>query len=495
MNGRVHYMKAENFKRAIETLKKNKVRWVHSTFIDVRGLMQDVVMPAREYTTGNALTSGIGFDGSSVRGFKSIEESDMILKPDPTTLVTIPWTNGKAQRSAIIIGEIYEAFGGKEPSEVCSRGYVAKRAVKAATEMGYTGFFGSEMEFFVFSSIDPTKLTWDLWVSPKGGEGDSWGAPRVIPQSPEIGSENSVALRPKDAYFRPPPEDTTTEYRNEVAAVLEDSFGFDVEMHHHEVATAGQVEINFKYGSLVETADKVVYHKFVAKNIAKKHDMVATFMPKPVYLDNASGMHVHTSLWKSSKNAMYDQTDEYAELSQMGRYFIGGLLEHARALVAVTCPTVNSYKRLVPGFEAPIYVMWSRRNRSALVRVPIYVKGPKYASQKRAEFRSADPASNPYLALSCILMAGLDGVKKKIDPGDPVDEDVYELTPERRSALGIKELPTTLKEALDEMKSDEVIHKTLGSHIFDAFIEYKTNDWNQYCLYVSPWEIMKYLDY
>jgi glutamine synthetase len=488
-------MKAEAIQKAVEKLRKNKVRWVHSTFIDIRGLMQDVVIPAREYVKGNVFTSGIGFDGSSVRGFKSIEESDMILMPDPETLTTIPWSSDETQKSAIVIGDVYEAFGGKEPSEVCSRGFVAERAVKTAEEMGYKGFFGPELEFFVFSSIDPTKLVWDLWVSPKGGAGDSWGAPRVVPQSPEIAAGNHLTLRPKEAYFRPPPDDTTIEYRNEVAATLEKDFGLDIEMHHHEVATAGQIEIDFKYGSLVDTADKVVYYKFVAKNIAKKHGMIATFMPKPVYLDNASGMHVHASLWKGDRTTMYDENDKYAELSQTGRYFIGGLLDHARALVAVTCPTVNSYKRLVPGFEAPIYVMWSRRNRSALVRVPVYFKGPKYAAQKRAEFRSADPSCNPYLALSCILMAGLEGVKKKIDPGDPVDEDVYELTPERRRALGIGELPTTLKEALEEMKSDEIIHRTLGSHIFDAFIDYKTNDWNQYCLYVTPWEIMKYLDY
>jgi len=218
-------------------------------------------------------------------------------------------------------------------------------------------------------------------------------------------------------------------------------------------------------------------------------------MPKPVYLDNASGMHVHSSIWKKGKNVMYDGADEYAELSQIGRYYVGGLLEHAKALTAVCCPTISSYKRLVPGFEAPIYIMWSRRNRSALARIPLYYKGEGHASQKRVEYRGVDPSCNPYLAFSCILMAGLDGIKKKIDPGDPVDEDVYKLTSERRKALGIKELPTTLKDALEEMKSDEVIQQTLGNHIFDAFIEYKTNDWNQYCLYVSPWEIMKYLDY
>jgi len=479
---------------AQETLKKNKIRWVHTAFVDIRGLMQDVVIPAKHFTEGEALTAGIGFDGSSVRGFKAINESDMILRPDPTTMAIIPWTTDEKQRSAIILGDVYEAFGGNEPSVVDPRGYVARNAVKAAADMGYTSFFGPELEYFVFKSIDPTHLVWDMWVSPKGGAGDSWGAPRVVPVSPET-TPGAHTLRPKEAYFRPPPEDTTVEYRNEVAAILEEDFDTEIEMHHHEVATAGQIEIDFKYGELIKTADRTLFYKFVAKNVAKKHELIATFMPKPVYLDNASGMHIHASLWKGKKNVMYDEKDEYAEMSQTGRYFIGGLLEHARAITAVTCPTVNSYKRLVPGFEAPIYIRWSRRNRSAMIRVPVYFKGPEHASAKRAELRSADPSCNAYLALSCVLMAGLDGIKKKIDPGDPVDEDVYELSRERRAALGIKELPTTLKDALESMKSDEVVHKTLGSHIFDAFIDYKTNDWNQFCLYVTPWEIMKYLDY
>jgi len=484
----------EALKKAIELLKTNKVKWVHSSFVDIRGLMQDMVVPAREYIEGAAFTSGLGFDGSSIRGFKSIEESDMILMPDPKTLAIIPWTSDENQKSAIVLGDVHEAYGSKEPSEVDPRGYVAKRAVKVAKEEGYIGYFAPEIEYFIFSSIDPTKLVWDLWVSPKGGEGDSWGAPRVVPQSPEV-IPGKFVLRPKEAYFRPPPEDTTIEYRNEVSSILENNFGFVIEKHHHEVATAGQLEIDFRFEGLVEVADKTLYYKFVAKNVAKKYGLIATFMPKPVYLDNASGMHVHTSLWKNEENAMYDENDEYAELSQTGRYFVGGLLDHAKALTAICCPTVNSYKRLVPGFEAPIYIMWSRRNRSALVRIPVYYRGRKYAFQKRAEYRGVDPSCNPYLAFSCLLMAGIDGIKKKMDPGDPVDEDVYKMSPERRRTLGVGELPTTLKDALEEMKSDEIIHRTLGSHIFDVFIEYKTNDWNQYCLYVTPWEIMKYLDY
>ena len=235
----------EDMEKAIDLLKKHEVRWVHSTFVDIRGLMQDVVIPAKQYLEGSAFTDGIGFDGSSVRGFKEIHESDMIFKPDPKNLAIIPWTSGAKQKSAVIIGDIYEAYGGKEPSDVCTRGHVAKRAVKEAEEMGYTGSFGPELEYFVFTSVDPTKLVWDLWVSPKGGAGDSWGAPRVVPQSPEI-TPGNFTLRPKEAYFRPPPEDTTVEYRNEVASILEENFGFEVEMHHHEVATAGQLEINFR---------------------------------------------------------------------------------------------------------------------------------------------------------------------------------------------------------------------------------------------------------
>jgi len=480
--------------KAVELLRKHGVRWIHTAFTDIRGILQAVVLPATRFTEDDCFTIGTGFDGSSVRGFKEIDESDMILRPDPTTLAVLPWTTEEFQKSAIVLGDVYEAYGGDQPSEVCPRSYVARRAVEAAKAMGYTGLFGPEVEHFVFKSIDPTKLTWDLWVSPAGGKGDSWGAPRVVPESPEI-TPGTFTMRPKEAYFRPPPEDTTIEYRNEVASTLQDSFGFEIEMHHHEVATAGQVEIDFKYGPLSETADRVVYYKFVAKNIAKKRGLTATFMPKPVYLDNASGMHVHASLWQGDTNIMYDPDDEYAELSQTARYFIGGLVEHAKALTAVCCPTVNSYKRLVPGFEAPIYIMWSRRNRSALVRLPIYFRGPGHAKTKRVEYRAVDPSCNPYLALSCILMAGLDGVKKSLDPGDPVDMNVYSLTAEQKRAMRIGELPTTLRNALDEMASDEVIQRALGSHIFDRFIQLKTNDWNQYCLYVTPWEIMKYLDY
>ena len=354
-----------------------------------------------------------------------------------------------------MICDIYDING--EPYKGDPR-VVLKRMIKKAKDMGFDHFYtGPELEFFIFKSSEK-------------------------PETLDVGG-----------YFDLTPLDLASDMRKDIIFALQE-MGIPVEYSHHEVGPS-QHEIDLVYQDALTMADFTMMYRLVVKEVAMKHGYYATFMPKPLCLDNASGMHVHVSIWRGKENAMYDENDDYAEISQIGRYFIGGLLEHARALTAICCPTVNSYKRLVPGFEAPIYIMWSRRNRSALVRVPVYYKGRKYSAYKRVEFRSADPSCNTYLAFSCILMAGLDGIKRKIDPGDPVDEDVYKLTPERRRALGIGELPTTLRDALEEMKSDEVIHRTLGSHIFDAFIEYKMQDWNQYCLYVTPWEIMKYLDY
>ncbi|MFX1295169.1 MAG: type I glutamate--ammonia ligase [Promethearchaeota archaeon] len=471
----------------------NKIKWILNAFTDIRGIFQSFSSPVENYLEDDQyFDAGIGFDGSSIRGFKSIHNSDMIFFPNLDALYILPWTDGD-QKTAILIGDIREPYGSNIASDVDPRGYVASRAVEAAKSMGYTAYFGPEIEFFVFKKVDPSHLSYDLYVSPAGGSGDSWGPPRVNPMSAETDNGGYI-LRPKEAYFRNPPEDTTTEYRNDVVSALI-KMGYTVEMHHHEVATKGQVEMNYKYDNLLKTADRVQIYKLTARNIAKKYGWIATFMPKPIYLDNASGMHVHNSLFSNGTNVMYDESDDYAELSQTARYYIGGLLEHAEALTAICCPTVNSYKRLVPGFEAPINIAWSRRNRSALVRIPMYLKGPKYAKRRRVEYRGVDPSTNPYLAFACILTAGLDGIKKKIDPGDPVDEDIYELSDGEKHELNIKQLPTTLKDALNALSSDEIIQRTLGKHIYEAFIEYKTNEWNQFCLYVTPWEIMKYLDY
>ncbi len=477
--------------KARQTLKDSNVRHVLCAFSDVRGFFQTFSIPAKEFIDGSAFENGIGFDGSSVRGFRSIEQSDMVWMPDPLTIKVVPWIEDPIQKSAIIFGDVYEAWG-TEIANCDPRGFVAKGLEKKLGDMGMKAVFGPEIEFFVFERLDPTSLTWDLWVSPNGGVGDSWGPPRAMPESPEI-TPGGFIIRPKEGYFRAPPEDTTVEYRNDLVYQLE-QLGVEVEYHHHEVATAGQVELDFKPKTLVDVGDAFYLYKFAAKNVAAEYGMIATFMPKPIYLDNASGMHTHQSLWEgepfNGKAVFADPDDEYM-LSQTARYYIGGLLEHAKALTALCAPTINSFKRLVPGFEAPINICWSPRNRSALVRVPMYVKKP---SAIRVEYRGVDPSCNPYLAISAQLAAGLDGIKKKIDPGDPLLEDVYELSEREKREYGVGELPTTLRDALDHLASDEVIQKVLGSHIYDAFMSLKIEEWNQFCLYVSPWEIMKYLD-
>lgn len=469
------------------------VKYVLCAFTDIRGIFQSFSVPIEEFLRDTEYFDvGIGFDGSSIRGFKALHESDVIFYPDTNALYILPWTEGE-QKLAVLIGNIREPFGATETSDFDPRSFVAGNATKKAEAMGYKAYFGPEIEFFVFKSIDPSHLTYDIFVSPSGGAGDSWGPPRVNPESPDT-DVGGYILRPKEAYFRNPPEDTTSEYRNDLSSALM-KMGFRIEKHHHEVSTKGQCEVNFSYGDLTLTADRVQIYKLAARNIAKKYGWIATFMPKPIYLDNASGMHVHLSLFKGDKNAFFDPNDEYAEISQEARYYIGGLLEHAPALTAICCPTVNSYKRLVPGFEAPINILYSKRNRSALVRIPMYLQGEKYSKSRRVEYRGVDPSANPYLAFAAILSAGLDGIKKKIDPGNPIDHDVYEMSAEEKKASNIGQLPTTLKDALEVLQSDDLFKEVLGSHLYDKFIEYKTEDWNQYCLYVTPWEIMKYLDY
>ncbi len=476
---------------ARERLAESGVSSVNCFFTDLRGILQSFTIPVEEFTEGSAFENGIGFDGSSVRGFKSIHESDMMWIPDVATLRVIPWIEDPVQRSAFLIGDIYEAYGGGRAA--CDPRGAAKRMIAAATRMGYMPLMAPEIEFFVFTKYDPARMVFDYWASPSGGRGDSWGAPRPMPESPEI-YNGGPAVRPKEGYFRAPPEDSTHEFRNELAHYLK-ALGIKVEYHHHEVATAGQVELDFKPADTLATADHAVMYKFAARNVAKLHGWHATFMPKPLYLDNASGMHVHQSLWKDGRNAFYDADDEYAELSDIGRYYIGGLLAHAPALTAICCSTVNSYKRLVPGFEAPINICWSRRNRSALVRVPLYMKGERHAGAKRVEYRAADPACNPYLALSCQLAAGLDGIRNRIDPGDPVDDDVYELSAVEKAAHGIGTLPTTLDRALEALDGDRVLREALGDELIDAFISLKTDEWNQYCLQLTPWEVVKYMDH
>ena len=463
----------------LKVIKEKNVRWIDLQFTDLPGRLQHITVPARELDE-EKFKKGFGkLDGSSIKGFKSIEESDLVLVPVPETFAIIPWTNPKAP-TARFITKIYDTYG--KGRFIRDPRYTAERAHEYALNQGYIAYFGPEVEFFIFDKVEVDIMTSQYKQSY-----------RIYSREAPWNIEGPC-IRFKEGYYPVPPMDKLWLIRQEVAEVLEDYFGFTVEAHHHEVATAGQGEIDFRFSDVVKTADNVMTFKYVLRNIAAKHGMTATFMPKPLYGDNGNGMHTHVSLYDKDKgiNLFYDPNDEYAELSQLGRYFIGGLLEHAKALAAIVAPTVNSYKRLVPGYEAPVYIIWSRANRSACIRVPVYHKSDH---GKRVEFRPPDPACNPYLAFAAILAAGLDGVKKKIDPGDPIDENVYTMPIEKRKTLGIRELPGSLIEAIYELESDmEFLKPIFPKELLEVYINLKKNEWKLANSYTSPIEIYLYLD-
>src|SRR5438876_5264679 len=304
---------------------------------------------------------------------------------------------------------------------------------------------------------------------------------------------NNFPIRFKEGYYPAPPVDSHQDYRNEACRVLIESFGMTLDPHHHEVATAGQCEIDMRYDELVPMADNVATYRYVMKMVAHKMGMMATFMPKPIFGDNASGMHVHQSLWTNGKNMMYDPNDEYAEISQTCRYYIGGLMDHARSLCAFTNPTTNSYRRLVPGYEAPVFIAWSKRNRSANIRIPMYYQGIEAA--KRIEYRTPDPACNPYLSFAAMLCAGLDGVKRKIDPVNPVDEDLYHLSASKRKEYGVRELPGSLKESIEHLQTDYMFLKTVfPQDLLEKYEELKLDEHLQTSLRPSPYEFYRYMD-
>ena len=404
---------------AIGILKDQKIKWVDLQFTDLLGRLHHITIPAKQFTK-ESFTEGFGkLDGSSIKGFTEIYESDMVLIPIPESTKPIPWQPGVAR----ITAEVHRGAGvGRFERD--PRG-LAEKAEEYQNSLGYKSYFGPEPEFFIFDSVNL-----DI-AQPSSGIGYKIHAR----EAPWEGGNSGYIIRHKEGYYPAEPIDQLGGVRTEIVNVLADIFDFDIEATHHEVATAGQCEINFKYSTLVDTADKLQTLKYVVRNIAHGHNMLATFMPKPMYGDNGTGMHTHFSLWTlNGRNLMYDKNDKYAELSKEGRYIIGGILKHARALSAIVSPTVNSYHRLIPGYEAPVYLAWSKSNRSAVVRVPTYYKGIEKA--KRIEYRAPDPTANPYLAFSAILMAGLDGLKKKTDPGDPVvDQNIYHMTTSRGRSL------------------------------------------------------------
>lgn len=463
----------------LEIVKREKIKFIDLQFTDVPGKLQHTTILA-DFLEEETFTEGVPkLDGSSIRGFVEIHESDMVLKPDPSTFTIIPWMREDV-KTARMICDVYRGFG-MGRLEHDPRG-VAQKAEEVLRRAGYdVSYWGPEVEFFVFD-----KISWDVLLP----FGQSY---HIESKEAAWSGDAAYPIRFKEGYYPAPPQDTLMDFRCECARILTENFGVICDVHHHEVATAGQGEINFYRDTLTYAGDSVMTLKYVIRNVAHKYGMVATFMPKPIFADNASGMHVHVSLWNKGKNLFYDSEDSYAEVSQLARYFGGGILDHCRSLAAIVAPTTSSYKRLVPGYEAPVYIAWSRGNRSACLRVPVYHKGDE--KRKRLEFRPPDPSANPYLCFAAILAAGLDGIKKKIDMGDPVDENIYKLTPERRQQLGIKELPGSLKEAVECLQSDhEYLKPIFSSELLDKIIEMELAEYNEVNMRPHPYEFYLYFD-
>ncbi|MFC1908369.1 type I glutamate--ammonia ligase [Chloroflexota bacterium] len=439
--------KEEGKEHILKMAKEHDVKFIRLWFTDILGLLKSFSITVEELE--GALEEGMGFDGSSIEGFARIDESDMVAKPDPDTFQLLPWKPQEHRAVARMFCDILRPGG--EAFEGDPR-YILKRNLKRATDLGYTFYLGPELEYFYFKDSNGTE--------------------------------------PLDAggYFDLTPLDAATDMRRDTVLALEE-MGIGVEYSHHEAAPS-QHEIDMRYTDALTMADSVMTYRLLVKQVAIKHGCYATFMPKPISGINGSGMHVHQSLFKENRNAFFDKDDEY-HLSKEAKSYIAGLLKHAPEITAVCNQWVNSYKRLVPGYEAPVYLSWARRNRSDLVRVPEYRPGRENAT--RIELRSPDPACNPYLAFSVMLAAGLEGIEKGYEAPDPVEENVYEMSSLMREQLGIGTLPGNLIEAIKITEESELVHKALGDHVFNAFLENKRIEWNQYQTQVTEYELKRYL--
>ena len=466
----------------IEFAKDKGIKIVDLKFTDVPGTLQHFSVPVSELTE-NAFEEGLGFDGSSIRGFQQIHESDMMLVPDPDTatvdtILEIPTLS--------LICDVKDPIT-RGPYTRDPR-YVAKKAEEhlSNTGIGDVSYWGPELEHFVFDDVRYDQNAYSGYYFVDSDEG-IWNSGRDNKQGPNLGHRP----RHKQGYFPAPPTDTLQDIRSEMVLTMID-YGIDVEVHHHEVGTAGQGEIAMVYGSLTNMADKVILHKYIVKNVARAHGKTATFMPKPLFNDNGSGMHTHQSIWSNGTNLFFD-ANGYALMSETGLHYIGGLLKHAPALLAFCAPTTNSYRRLVPGYEAPVNLAYSQRNRSACARIPVYTTAP---AAKRVEFRCPDPTSNPYLAFAAMLMAGLDGVINKIDPGEPLDTDLYELSPEE--AAGVKQVPGSLEEVLDALENDHdflMQGDVFTQDLLETWLDYKrTAELDEVRLRPHPHEFYLYYD-
>ncbi len=438
--------------KVLEDVKKDDVKFVNLMFTDIMGAIKSVTITVEQLE--DSLEKGTWFDGSSIEGFARIHESDMILKPDPSTYAVIPW-EPKEKSTARLICDVLKPDG--KPFEGDPR-YILKRAMEKAAKMGFYYDTGPELEFFLFKR-------------------DNGG---IVPVPHDVGG-----------YFDFSARDLATRVRRDIVLALED-MGLTVETSHHEVAP-GQHEIDFKYDEALKCADYTITFKHAVKAISAEHDLYATFMPKPIFGVNGSGMHVHQSLknLKTGKTAFYDEKDKY-RLSKVAYSFIAGQLTHARSMSAVLAPTVNSYKRLVPGYEAPVYICWGQVNRSALIRVPRYSPGREEST--RCELRCPDPSCSPYLAFAVMLTAGLNGVEKKMEAPDPVEEDVYHFDDEKLKKHYIETLPSSLEEAVDELCGSKLMMDALGRHTFERYVAAKRLEWDGFRTTVTDWEIRRYLE-
>ena len=430
----------------LKVSREQDVKFIRLWFTDILGFLKSFAITVEELE--KALTEGMGFDGSSIEGFTRIDESDMVAMPDPTTFRLLPW-RPRERTVARMFCDILRPGG--QPFEGDPR-YVLKQNLKRTAEMGYTFYVGPELEYFYFKDAQSTQ------VLDQGG------------------------------YFDLVPPDTATDFRRDTILALEE-LGIRVEYSHHEAAPS-QHEIDLRYTEALTMADNVMTYRLVVKQIAQMHNVYATFMPKPIFGVNGSGMHTHMSLFKGEQNAFFDATDPY-HLSPMAKSFLAGLLRHAPEITAVTSQWVNSFKRLVPGYEAPCYISWARRNRSDLIRVPEYQPGKEKAT--RVEYRSPDPACNPYLAFSVMLAAGLEGIEKGYEPPPTVEENVYEMSLEERQRRGIGTLPASLLEAILLTEKSQLVRRALGDHVFYSFIQNKKVEWDSYRTQVTDYELQRYL--
>lgn len=465
---------------ANQILKHSGIDWVQTLFTDLLGNIRAVSMPSEKYLDGSIWKEGTSFDGSSAT-FRKSEKSDMTALPDPSTFRIVEI---KDQKTAFVFCDLLlpgtrDFFPGGPRT-------VALKANEDVRSMGYTAWFQPEIEFYVFNSIQEAIMENDVWSrDARIGVGSSFVVPNIIQDY----TKSKYLAKPKQHYFSAPPFDRFARFREELASLLK-SMDVPVKYHHHELGTHQmEIELGAMQGA-VTSGDAVIIHKYISRLLGAEYDFLPSYMPKPIFADAGNGLHAHVYLADENDGNTFFDRDDNLGLSQTARYFIGGLLEHAQGMTAITDPTINSYKRLVPEFEAPVFVTWSPMNRTALIRVAAKAR-PELID---VEYRSPDPACNPYLTFALLLQAGLDGIRKKTDPGDPINSDTSKMTPAERKQHGIKQLPETLTKALEAMESDELVRRALGNEAFDLFLDLKWKEVKENQIFVSAWEIYKYFE-